>query len=271
MHKTIEGMITEPGSKKPDPICSISNLSHSYGGLTAVDISHLEIQRGLITAIIGPNGAGKTTLFNTITGFEKPKEGTWFLNDLPLSKALPHQIAQAKMVRTFQLTRTLDNLTVMQSMLLASNLQNGEKLRYALFSKWRHQEAQDIKRAENLLEIFNLSAMKNDHCSTLSGGQRKLLEISRVLMCEPELILLDEPLAGVNPALIEEILHYLRYLQSTGITVVFIEHNIDAVLDVSDWVVCLAQGQVISECPPDELIQNQAVIEAYLGKQSYEK
>ncbi len=271
MHKQTSGIASEPGSKKPDPICSISNLKHSYGMLTAVDISHLEIQRGLITAIVGPNGAGKTTLFNIITGFEKPDSGTWLLNDTPLNGAQPHQIAQAKMVRTFQLTRTLDNLTVMQSMLLASQMQTGEKLRYALFSKWRRQEAQDIKRAESLLEIFNLSALKNDYCSTLSGGQRKLLEMSRALMCEPELILLDEPLAGVNPALIEEILNYLRYLQSTGISVVFIEHNIDAVLNVSDWVICLAQGQVISEGTPNELIQDQTVIDAYLGKQDYEE
>ncbi len=260
------GFSAVPGSKKPDPICTISGLKRSFGGVTAADIEHLEIQRGLITAVIGPNGAGKTTLFNLLTAFENPDAGQWQLNGELLTRQPAHKIAKAGMIRTFQLTKTLDHLSVLDNMLLASQRQKGERLINALLPMWRDQEKTDTAKARHILENFGLSEMLAEQALTLSGGQRKLLEISRALMSDPDFILLDEPLAGVNPALIDDILEHIRNLKKSGVTIALIEHNIDAVLEVSDWVVCLAEGSVIAECEPQDLINNQKVVDAYLGR-----
>ncbi len=260
--------------KKSDPILEAEGLKKQYGELVAVNVNHLEIQRGQVTAIIGPNGAGKTTFFNLLTGFTRPNQGSWVLNKKSGGQNIPtligglptYQIARAGMVRTFQVTKTLDRMTVMENMLLSSQKQMGEKMLRSVWPNWKTQQYLDTQKAEELLARYGLKEMKNNYTSTLSGGQRKLLEISRALMADPELLLLDEPLAGVNPALIEKILGYMRDLANQGVTIVFVEHNMDAVVDVSDWVVCLAEGSVIAEAEPKNLINNQAVIDAYLGR-----
>ena len=204
-----------PGSPKQDPILKIDNVVRSFGGLRAVDIDHLEVQRGIITAFIGPNGAGKTTLFNLITGFDKPDSGKWTFHQLSnaeswttdLSGLRPHQIANKGMVRTFQLTKSLAKMTVIDNMLLGAAEQKGESLRNALLpSRWQKQEKEILEKAEDLLERFKLSHMRDEYAATLSGGQRKFLEMARALMSEPKLILLDEPMAGVNPVLVESLL-----------------------------------------------------------------
>ena len=254
------------GSAKPDPILTLDDMVRTFGGLRAVDIDHLEIQRGIITAFIGPNGAGKTTLFNLITGFDKPNSGSWVFGDSSLAGKAPHIIAQAGMVRTFQLTKSLAKMTVLDNMLLGAAKQRGELLRYALLpTQWKKQESKVLEKAEGLLERFNLAHMRDEYAATLSGGQRKLLEMARALMSEPTLILLDEPMAGVNPALVESLLQHIENLRDDGVSVLFIEHDMDVIMGISDWIVVLAEGRIIAEGTPGEVSKNPAVIDAYLG------
>ena len=256
-----------PGVAKPDPILVIDGLRRSFGGIAAVDIEHLEIERGVITALIGPNGAGKTTLYNLLTGFDQPDEGSWSFEGRKLNGSSPYQIARAGMVRTFQLTKMLPRLTVLENLKLGASHQIGERLWSALFaSRWRRQEAEIEARAEEMLERFSLAHMRDELAGTLSGGQRKLLEMARALMSDPTLVMLDEPLAGVNRVLTASLLTHVINLREQGMTVVFIEHNMDVVMDISDWVVVQAQGRVIAEGPPAEIARNDDVIDAYLGR-----
>ena len=254
-----------PGVTKPDPVVTIDGLGRSFGGLQAVDVDHLEIQRHTVTSIIGPNGAGKTTLFNLLTGFDKADEGSWDLDGGPLVGIPSFQVARRGMVRTFQLTKALSRLTVMDNMLVAAKDQPGEQLRGALLGRWRRVEEANTERAMDLLERFGLDYIAYDYAGSCSGGQRKLLEMARALMVEPEVIMLDEPMAGVNPALTQSLLGQITGLRDSGKTVVFVEHDMDVVQEISDWVVVLAEGQVIAEGPPAVIARNPAVIDAYLG------
>jgi branched-chain amino acid transport system ATP-binding protein len=247
----------EPGVAKPDPILVADSVKRSFGGLVAVDVEHLEIQRGAITALIGPNGAGKTTLFNLLTGFDKPDTGTWAFNGTDI----------AGMVRTFQLTKSLAVMSVIDNMKLGATSQRGERMGVGLLRPlWRGQEKEIEARAEDLLARFNLARMRDEFAGSLSGGQRKLLEMARALMVQPELVMLDEPMAGVNPALTQSLLGHIKDLRGEGMTVVFVEHDMDVVYDISDWVVVLAEGSVIAEGPPEVIGANQKVIDAYLGR-----
>jgi branched-chain amino acid transport system ATP-binding protein len=170
------------------------------------------------------------------------------------------------MVRTFQLTKSLSRLTVMENMMVATKDHVGETLWGALFGRWRHIEAANAKIAIASLERFGLDHVKDDYAGSLSGGQRKLLEMARALMVAPEVIMLDEPMAGVNPALTQSLLHHITGLRDEGKTVVFIEHDMDVVQEISDWVVVMAQGKIIAEGPPEHIASNQDVIDAYLGR-----
>jgi len=258
-------MTVVPGVAKSDPILVIDGLRRSFGGLKAVDVDHLEIQRHTITSIIGPNGAGKTTLFNLLTGFDTPDEGQFLLDVEGLVGVPAHEIARRGMVRTFQLTKVLPRLTVLENMLVAAKGQRGETLRGALAGRWRDSERSNEERARDILERFGLSSMSDDYAGRLSGGQRKLLEMARALMVEPTLVMLDEPTAGVNPVLIQSLLGHIRVLQEAGMTVIFVEHDMDVVQSISDWVVVVAEGRVIAEGSHDAISQDDAVIEAYLG------
>ena len=248
-----------------EPIMEVRNITKKFGGLTAVDVEHLEIERHTITSLIGPNGAGKTTLFNLVTGFDKPDSGEWHLNGGALVGISAHQVARRGMVRTFQLTRSLAKLTVMENMLVADQNNPGESLRGALLGGWGSAERAAVVRATDLLQRFQLEDMASDYAGALSGGQRKLLEVARALMVDPEVIMLDEPMAGVNPALTQSLLGHITDLRNDGKTVVFIEHDMDVVQEISDWVVVLAEGGVIAEGPPDLIAKDPAVIDAYLG------
>jgi branched-chain amino acid transport system ATP-binding protein len=262
---SLDGVAHEPGAAKPDAVLEIEGLRRSFGGLQAVDVDRLEIQRHTVTSLIGPNGAGKTTLFNLMSGFDDPDEGTWHLNGGPLVGIAAHQVARRGLVRTFQLTRSLARLTVMENMLLADQNNPGVTIRGALFGGWRAAEADAKERAAELLERFELLGMADEYAGSLSGGQRKLLEVARALMAEPEVIMLDEPMAGVNPVLTQSLLEHITGLRDDGKTVVFIEHDMDVVQEISDWVVVLAEGRVIAEGPPGAIAKNPAVIDAYLG------
>ncbi|MFN8050268.1 MAG: ABC transporter ATP-binding protein [Acidimicrobiales bacterium] len=260
------GIEPRVGVPKPDPIVVADHVVRRFGGVTAVDVEHVEFQRGAITALIGPNGAGKTTFFNLLTCFDQPQEGEWSFNGQPLKGIAPHVVARRGLIRTFQLTKVLTKLTVIENMRLGATSQKGEKFFSALFRPgWKAQEDANTERADDLLVRFKMDHMREQFAGQLSGGQRKLLEMARALMTEPELIMLDEPMAGVNPALKQSLLEHVKSLRDEGRTVIFVEHDMDMVFDISDWVVVMAEGRVIAEGTPEQVGQNQAVIDAYLG------
>ncbi|GGF32312.1 ABC transporter ATP-binding protein [Marmoricola endophyticus] len=255
----------EPGAAKPDPIVVADDVRRRFGGLTAVDVKHVEIQRGAITALIGPNGAGKTTFFNLLTGFDKPQSGSWSFNGRSLAGVSAYKVARMGMIRTFQLTKVLAKLTVIENMRMGATGQRGERFLSALLQTWRGQENDVTTKADALLERFLLLKKREDFAGELSGGQRKLLEMARALMADPELVMLDEPMAGVNPALKQSLLGHVKSLRDEGRTVLFVEHDMDMVRDISDWVIVMAQGQVIAEGPPLSVMSDSRVIDAYLG------
>jgi branched-chain amino acid transport system ATP-binding protein len=262
----MDGVAPEPGVHKPDPVLEANDLQRSFGGLRAVDVKHLEVQRHTVTSLIGPNGAGKTTLFNLLTGFDTPDFGEWHLNGGPLVGIAAFQVARRGMVRTFQLTRSLARLTVMDNMLVAAKDNKGEGLWGAITGGWHVTEQANEVRAQELLERFGLERMAGEFAGSLSGGQRKLLEMARALMMNPEVVMLDEPMAGVNPALTQSLLTHITGLREDGKTVIFVEHDMDVVQEISDWVVVMAEGRVIAEGRPKEIAKNRAVIDAYLGE-----
>ncbi len=255
-----------PGAKKPDPILVADGVHRAFGGMVAVDVEHLEVQRGAITALIGPNGAGKTTLFNLLTGFDKPDRGTWSFEGKPLAGIPAGKVARSGMVRTFQLTKALSRMTVIDNMRLGAPDQPGENLFAALVPPvWRRREAEITEQADNLLARFKLDTKRDDFAGSLSGGQRKLLEMARALMNGPQMIMLDEPMAGVNPALTQSLLGHVQALRDDGMTVLFVEHDMHMVRHISDWVVVMAEGRIVAEGPPGDVMSDQAVIDAYLG------
>jgi neutral amino acid transport system ATP-binding protein len=262
----LPGVLPEPGAAKPDPILVAEGVTKTFGGLHAVQVSGLEVQRGTITALIGPNGAGKTTLFNLLTGFDRADAGRWSFEGRPLAGLPAYRIARAGMVRTFQLTKSLTLLTVLENLKLGSGQQAGERFFTALVHPlWREREASIERRADEMLARFGLGLMRDEFAGTLSGGQRKLLELARALMAQPAMIMLDEPTAGVNPALTQSLLRHILQLRDEGMTILFVEHDMDVVMGISDWVVCMAEGRVIAEGPPASIGSNHAVIDAYLG------
>jgi neutral amino acid transport system ATP-binding protein len=256
----------EPGSAKPDAMLVVDGVRKTFGGITAVDVDHVEIQRGSITALIGPNGAGKSTFFNLLTGFDEPTHGRWTFDGEDVTGRAGHKLARAGMVRTFQLTKSLSRLSVMENMKLGAQRQIGEHFWSSLIPPtWRGQEKANEERADELLTRFRLDHMRDGFAGNLSGGQRKLLEMARALMADPKLIMLDEPMAGVNPALKQSLNQHIKGLRDQGMTVLFVEHDMDMVHDISDWVIVMAEGRVIAEGTPDQIASNPNVIDAYLG------
>src|SRR5262245_21391233 len=256
----------KPGVGKPDPIVVADGVTRHFGGLVAVNVDHVEVQRGAITALIGPNGAGKTTFFNLLTGFDRPDTGRWSFNEHDISGMPAYKVARLGMVRTFQLTKALSRVTVIENMRLGAVKQRGERILQSVFPPlWTAQEKDITNRAHELLERFRLIEKATDFAGSLSGGQRKLLEMARALMVEPELVMLDEPMAGVNPALNQSLLQHVKSLKNDGMTVLFVEHDMDMVREIADWVVVMAQGQIIAEGPPTTVMRNSDVIDAYLG------
>jgi len=250
-----------------EPILVAEHIQRSFGGVRAVDVDHLEVPGGRIVALIGPNGAGKTTLFNILTGFEHTGSGRWTFQGQQLTGQPPYRIARAGMVRTFQLPRVLARMTVLDNMKLAGANQRGERFFIALVRPaWRAQEQRLEARALELLEWLGLARLRDDYAGTLSGGQRKLLEFARALMREPAIVMLDEPMAGVNPALGLELLDHMRMLRATeGLTFLLIEHDLEVVMAVSDVVHVMNQGRVIATGPPEQVRRDPTVIDAYLG------
>ena len=256
----------KPGVAKKDPILVADGVHRQFGGLVAVDVEHIEIPRNAITALIGPNGAGKTTFFNLLTGFDQPDKGSWSFNGQSLAKVSAFKVARKGLIRTFQLTKALGLLTVMDNMKLGSTEQTGENLRASLFPfLWKKKEIEIEAKALEILTRFKLDTKRDDFAASLSGGQRKLLEMARALMTNPELVMLDEPMAGVNPALTQSLLDHILNLKKDGMTVLFVEHDMQMVRHIADWVIVMAEGKVVAEGAPDEVMKNPAVIDAYLG------
>ncbi|GAA2241387.1 hypothetical protein GCM10010401_12690 [Rarobacter faecitabidus] len=256
----------EVGVAKPDAILTAKDVTRSFGGIQAVDVEYVEFQRGAITALIGPNGAGKTTFFNLLTGFDRADGGTWTFERTDMANKSAAWVARHGMVRTFQLTKALSRLTVLDNMLLAAKRQRGESFVGSLVKPaWAGQEKRNTERAMDILSRFKLDAKAADFAGSLSGGQRKLLEMARALMTNPKIIMLDEPMAGVNPALVQSLLGHIQALRDEGMTVIFVEHDMHAVRHISEWVVVMAEGRIVAEGPADSIMENQAVVDAYLG------
>jgi neutral amino acid transport system ATP-binding protein len=251
-----------------DPILEIQEVVKTFGGIRAVDGASFDIERGSITALIGPNGAGKTTLFNVITGFLRGDRGAVAFRHHPIFGRPPFTIARLGMVRTFQITKALARMPVIDNMMLAAPDQPGERLRNVVLRPRlvRAREREVRERAMDLLKVFDLDRLASEYAGTLSGGQRKLLELARALMTSPQLLLLDEPMAGINPVLAARLLDHMKRLRGElGVTFLFIEHDMEVVMSHSDRVVVMAEGAVIAEGAPEEVRRDQDVIDAYLG------
>jgi branched-chain amino acid transport system ATP-binding protein len=242
----------------------VDGLVRTFGGVRAVDGATFGVQPGSITGLIGPNGAGKSTLFNCVSGFVRAEAGRVLLDGKRIDRLPPYRIARAGLVRTFQTPRALTRMTVLDNVLLAAPRHPGEKLTRALGGRSREYEARS--RAAELLGLVGLGSHAPALAGTLSGGQRKLLDLIRALMAEPRILLLDEPMAGVSPGLRVELLqHILQLRDRDGITLLIVEHDLDFVMNASDRVVVMNNGQVIAEGAPDEVRGDERVIDAYLG------
>jgi len=249
-------------------LLQVEGVVKRFGGIRAVNGAGFEIAEGSITALIGPNGAGKTTLFNAITGFQRVDRGSARFAGEEILRQPAYAIARRGMVRTFQITRALAAMPVIDNMTLAAADQPGERFRNLLFRPGavRQREREVRAQAMELLEVFDLSDLAGDYAGTLSGGQRKLLELARALMTQPRLLLLDEPMAGINPTLGRRLLdHMQRLRREQGMTLLFVEHDMDVVMNHSDRVIVMAEGKVIAAGEPHHVREDPAVIDAYLG------
>jgi neutral amino acid transport system ATP-binding protein len=256
------------GKANGKPILQADDVVKRFGGIRAVNGATLNVREGSITALIGPNGAGKTTFFNVITGFYRPDGGRASFNGDEILGSSPHAIARLGMVRTFQIAKALARMPVIDNMMLAAPDQPGERLLNVIVRprEVRRREAEVRAQALELLNLFDLARLADEYAGTLSGGQRKLLELARALMARPRLLLLDEPMAGINPTLGRRLLDYMQRLRTEwGVSFLYIEHDMEVVMNHSDRVIVMAQGRVIADGEPHEVRSDQAVIDAYLG------
>ncbi|SFR59376.1 ABC transporter ATP-binding protein [Halogeometricum limi] len=247
----------------------VDGLRKSFGGITAVDGATFQVESGTLTGLIGPNGAGKSTTFNLITGMLKPDTGTVTFNDEDITGMEPHEIANKGLVRTFQIARELEDMTVLENMMLAPKHQRGEKLWRSVLPGVRgeviEQEEELLERVWEVLEFFEIDHIAEEYAGNLSGGQRKLLEMARALLTDPDMLLLDEPFAGVNPSLEKRLLTHIHELREQGYTFLLVEHDMDLIMENCEHVIVLHQGRVLTEGTPADIKSNEEVIEAYLG------
>jgi branched-chain amino acid transport system ATP-binding protein len=247
----------------------VSNLRKTFGGITAVDGATFQVERGTLTGLIGPNGAGKSTTFNLITGMHQPDDGTVRFKGEDVTGLKPHEIANRGLVRTFQIARELGEMTVLENMMLAPKGQQGEQLWRSVTPGIRgsvaDQERELLERVWETLEFFEIEHLAEEYAENLSGGQRKLLEMARALLTDPDMLLLDEPFAGVNPSLEKRLLEHVHELREQGYTFLLVEHDMDLIMNNCEHVVVMHQGEILTEGTPAEIQADEQVIEAYLG------
>lgn len=247
----------------------VEGLRKEFGGITAVDGASFEVEEGSLTGLIGPNGAGKSTTFNCITGVHEPTAGDVYFRGEEITGLSSHDIAQRGLVRTFQIARQLDEMTVLENVMLAPGGQKGESITRSVVPGLRSQvvdQERDLREeAWETLEFFELDHLATEYAGNLSGGQRKLLELARALMTDPDVMLLDEPFAGVNPTLEEKLLDRIHDLREQGLTFLLVEHDMDLIMENCEHVIVMHQGRVLDEGPPEQIQNNEEVIEAYLG------
>ncbi len=269
---------------KQNPVLRVEGLRKSFGGLVATDDVTLEVERGSITGMIGPNGAGKSTLFNLVSGFYEPDAGTVSVRESDpdgdgdgarddedgwhdVTGMKPHRVARNGLVRTFQTPRRLEGMTVREAMMVGQTDQIGESI-LPLFTDRAAvtaDETETLERAHELLERFEIDHLASAPATELSGGQLKLVEMARALMVDPEIVLLDEPVAGVNPTLARKLSRFIRELNADGQTFLIIEHDMSFIMDLADPIIVLDQGRVLLEGDPETVRTDDRVIEAYLG------
>jgi len=246
---------------------TVENLAKEFDGLTAVNDLNFTVEPNTISGLIGPNGAGKTTTFNMVAGHLKPSGGKIYFDGKEITNLRPHQTFQLGIVRTFQIPRPFSGMTVLENLTMVPRNQIGEKI----WNNWlrnnavAREEQQIREKANGLLEFLNLSDLQNDYSGNLSGGQLKLLELGRALMSDPKVILLDEPAAGVNPTLLEEIIDRIRDIHSQGVTFLIIEHNMELVMRLCSSILVMAEGDILMRGAPEEIRSDPRLIDAFLG------
>ena len=261
----------EPATSSPAPgesILRCANVTKSFLGVQAVTGATFDVPRGAITALIGPNGAGKTTVVNILSGAMTSDAGSVHVGSTDVTNWPNFKIARLGLIRTFQLSRELGGLTVLENLLVAPKKQAGESLLNIFFRPGllKREERVNAERALEILNTYGLYELRDSRARQLSGGQKKLLEIARAVMASPALLLLDEPMAGVNPALIERIGGYILDLRAHGVTVLMVEHNLNVVEKICDHVIVLAEGRTLATGRLSDLRANPEVVQAYLGE-----
>jgi neutral amino acid transport system ATP-binding protein len=237
----------------------VRHLSKHFGGIRAVDDCSFSVQNGSITALIGPNGAGKTTAFNCISGTMRPTSGEVWLKGERIDGLKPHKIARRGLGRTFQISRNLEDMTVLENLIVQSPV-------HGIGGLFKRAIARDeVEKAMGLMEFLGITRLAHEETRNLSFGQKKLMDFAALLMADPDIILLDEPAGGVNPRLLEDIVEHIRKLNERGITIFIVEHNMDLVMRISHRVIVMAYGQVLRAGSPEEVQNDPQVLEAYLG------
>ena len=251
-----------------DEVLSAISICKGFGGILALDHCSIRVKEGAIVGLIGPNGAGKSTLFDVISGFLPPDAGSIVFSGREILGLPAYKIARLGLVRTFQIPRSLMRMTVLENMMLGAQGQAGERLCNPLIRRHKvmAQETEIREKAEEILEFFDLQRMRDEYAGSLSGGQKKMLEMARALMADPRLLLLDEPFAGVNPALADRLIEQIRILKEKGLSIIIIEHAIPYVLALSNELYVLNKGAVLASGRPDAVISDRRVFEAYLGE-----
>ncbi|MFV0282627.1 MAG: ABC transporter ATP-binding protein [Castellaniella sp.] len=270
MTNTAASSRSDAGQGQQRPLLEVRDLTKSFGGLRAVDHCSFQVQRGTITGLIGPNGAGKTTVFNLITGFIPPDSGRIVLDGQDIGHLRPEQVFARGLCRTFQIPREHGSMSVLENLMLVPPGQSGESWWNALLrpGRVRLEETRHLHKAQEVLEYLQLTHVQHEYAANLSGGQKKLLEMGRMLMADPRIILLDEPAAGVNRTLLQSIVQNIQtLLRERGITFLLIEHDMNMVMNLCDPVIVMSEGRKLAEGAPDAVRNDQAVLEAYLGGQ----
>jgi len=252
---------------KEDVVLSVKELEKSFGALIATDQATFDVERGTITGLIGPNGAGKSTLFNLISGFYQPDGGSVTLNGADITGDVPYKIVGNGLIRTFQTPRKLEGMTVREAMLVGPQNQPGESF-HKLFTSPKtvaESERQNLADVERILEEFEIDHLATQPATDISGGQMKLVELARAMLADPDILLLDEPVAGVNPTLANKLKDQIRRLNEQGTTFLLIEHDMNFIMSLADPIIVLDQGSVLTEGTPDEVRSDDRVADAYLG------